>query len=96
MSTPAEFLAARNNNQCSTSIEEINRKAIKSKNTHGAPVRLQSKILAVIGDPTDDGRIYVAESAGTVRRVVLEVGETPPLLNKPYIHQKHLLTVNVR
>jgi len=66
----------------STSIEEINRKAIKSKNTHGDPIRLQSKLLAVVGDPTNDGRVYVAESAGTVRRVVLKVGENPPLFEQ--------------
>ncbi|MCJ1363959.1 hypothetical protein MMC16_003068 [Acarospora aff. strigata] len=51
--------------QTTTSIEEINRKAKKSKNTHGSPIRLQSKILAIIADPADEGRIYVAESAGT-------------------------------
>ncbi len=59
----------------STSQEDIQRRAIKSKNTSGDPIRLASKLLAVIADPAESGQIYVAESAGTVRRVVLEVGK---------------------
>lgn len=59
----------------STSLEESNRKAEKSSNTNGAPIKLLSKILAVAADPLSKESVYVAESAGTVRRVVLEVGE---------------------
>lgn len=59
----------------SHSLAETSRKALKSKNDHGSPIRLQSKILAIISHPADSGAIYVAESAGTARRVVLEVGE---------------------
>jgi hypothetical protein len=41
---------------------------------------LPSKILAVAEDPEDAGQIYIAEAAGTVKRIKLEVGQTsaPP------------------
>jgi hypothetical protein len=58
-----------------TSLQESNRKAAKSQNTNGAPIKLLSKILAIAADPSSTGSVYVAESAGTLRRVVLEVGE---------------------
>lgn len=61
--------------QTSHSLAETSRKALKSQNEYGSPIRLQSKILAIISHPADQGTVYVAESAGTVRRVVLEVGE---------------------
>jgi len=63
--------------QSSAALSEISRKAAKSKNSFGNPIRLPSKILAVIADPDDAGRVFVAEAAGTVRRVVLEVCKTP-------------------
>lgn len=56
------------------SITETRRRALKSKNAHGDPIRLQSKILAIIADPVHAGAIYIAESTATARRVVLEVG----------------------
>ncbi|KAL2041715.1 hypothetical protein N7G274_005499 [Stereocaulon virgatum] len=59
--------------QTSHSLAETSRKAFKAKNNHGNPIRLSSKILAVLADPSTDGAVYIAESAGTVRRVVLEV-----------------------
>lgn len=69
-----------NNNQSPTllysrtSISESSRKANKAQNTSGDPIRLPSKILAVIADPHDPGnRVYVAESAGVIRRVILDV-----------------------
>ncbi|KAI9792756.1 MAG: hypothetical protein M1835_007667 [Candelina submexicana] len=62
--------------QTETSIEETQRKAKKSTNNAGNPIKLSSKILAVAEDPTNPNRVYVAESAGTVRRVVLEVCKT--------------------
>ena len=58
----------------SHSLAETSRKARKSKNNHGSPIRLQSKILAIISDPIDTGAVYVAESAGTARRIVFDVG----------------------
>lgn len=47
-------------------------------NTNGAPIKLMSKILAIAADPFSSRSVYVAESAGTVRRLVLEVGEEEP------------------
>lgn len=49
------------------------RRAAKSGNTFGNPIKLQSKILAVVADPASSACVYVAESAGCVRRVNLEV-----------------------
>ena len=56
-----------------TSLEETARKSQKAHNNSGEPIVLPSKILAVEPDPRGAGCIYVAESGGTVRRVVLEV-----------------------
>ncbi|KAL2006037.1 hypothetical protein VTN00DRAFT_9691 [Thermoascus crustaceus] len=69
--------------QTTASLEESNRKASKSRNTNGNPIKLQSKILAVAADPVNSGSIYVAESAGTVRRVILETGEISAVFKGP-------------
>ncbi|KAI9785508.1 MAG: hypothetical protein M1839_009249 [Geoglossum umbratile] len=61
--------------QTETSLEETARKSQKAGNDNGKPITLPSKILAVEPDPRDIGRIFVAESGGTVRRVVLETGD---------------------
>ncbi|KAF2182713.1 WD domain-containing protein [Zopfia rhizophila CBS 207.26] len=61
--------------QTTSALEESARKASKSKNTKGEPVKLISKILAVAADPENERQIYVAEAAGTVKRIVLETGE---------------------
>ena len=50
------------------------RRAAKSGNKNGDPIILQSKILNVIADPFSEACIYIAESAGCVRRLNLEVG----------------------
>lgn len=50
------------------------RKAAKSGNTNGNPIVLQSKILNAIADPFSAECVYIAESAGCVRRVNIEVG----------------------
>jgi hypothetical protein len=50
------------------------RRAAKSGNKNGNPIVLQSKILNVIPDPFSAAAVYIAESAGCVRRVNLEVG----------------------
>jgi hypothetical protein len=60
----------------SSSLNEITRKGAKSKNTQGSPIKLTSKILAAIPDPQDDDHIYVAEAAGNVKRINIEVGQT--------------------
>jgi hypothetical protein len=59
--------------QTSDSIASSERKAAKAKNKHGNPIKLPSKILAVANDPFNEGAVYVAEAAGTVKRIVLEV-----------------------
>lgn len=59
--------------QTSESLATTERKAKKAKNKHGDPIKLPSKILAVENDPFDDGAIYIAEAAGEVKRIVLEV-----------------------
>ncbi|KAH8704024.1 WD40-repeat-containing domain protein [Talaromyces proteolyticus] len=69
--------------QTTASIEESGRRAAKAKNEHGKPIRLQSKILAVAEDPYSAGSVYVAESAGSVRKVALETGETLALYRGP-------------
>lgn len=50
------------------------RRAAKSGNKNGNPIVLQSKILSAIADPLSSHSIYIAESAGSVRRVNIEVG----------------------
>ncbi|KAJ5865705.1 hypothetical protein N7534_000258 [Penicillium rubens] len=59
--------------QTSASLDEQERKDAKSQNTNGNPIRLQGKILAAHPDPWNTGSIYVAQSNGTVRRIILAV-----------------------
>ncbi|KAG5996122.1 hypothetical protein E4U52_007286 [Claviceps spartinae] len=48
------------------------RRALKSGNKHGEPIEMKSKILAAVPDPASPlSSIYIAESAGCVRRVNL-------------------------
>ncbi|KAH7089783.1 WD domain-containing protein [Paraphoma chrysanthemicola] len=71
----------------SSALNETARKATKSKNTSGSPIKLPSKILAVVADPQDEDQVYIAEAAGNVKRVNLEsanvsatfAGPTAPL-----------------
>lgn len=58
----------------SASAAQRERKAGKAGNKHGDPVVMKSKILAAIPDPASPySSIFIAESAGFVRRVNLEV-----------------------
>jgi hypothetical protein len=50
------------------------RRAAKSGNKLGNPIVLQSKILNIILDPFSSSSVYIAESAGCVRKVNIEVG----------------------
>lgn len=59
--------------QTSDSLATVERKQAKSKNTHGKPIKFSSKLLALHPDPDDARAIYVAEAAGNIKRVVLEV-----------------------
>ncbi|TPX09954.1 uncharacterized protein E0L32_008801 [Thyridium curvatum] len=52
------------------------RKVAKSNNKYGNPIALKSKLLAAVLDPTSPATVFVAESAGSVRRVNLDVGST--------------------
>ncbi|KAJ4289556.1 hypothetical protein N0V90_010885 [Kalmusia sp. IMI 367209] len=58
-----------------SSLSETARKTSKSKNNKGNPVKLPSKILAVAADPHDHALIYVAEAAGTIKKLNPEVGQ---------------------
>ncbi|MCJ1433881.1 hypothetical protein MMC27_003246 [Xylographa pallens] len=69
--------------QTTDSIAETARKAKKSTNRHGSPIQLPSKILAVILDPTASNRVYVAEAAGTARRVELDTGHKTHIFRGP-------------
>ncbi|KAF2878360.1 WD domain-containing protein [Massariosphaeria phaeospora] len=55
--------------QTTSALNETARKDLKSKNTSGDPIKLTSKILAVALDPHNEGQFYVAEAAGTVKRI---------------------------
>jgi len=50
------------------------RRAAKSGNKNGNPIVLQSKILGAVEDPFSPACIWIAESAGCVRNVNVEVG----------------------
>ncbi|KAF7714087.1 Uncharacterized protein PECH_001968 [Penicillium ucsense] len=69
--------------QTTAALDEQQRKEAKSKNSHGDPIKLESKILAVLADPWNPGSVYVAQSNGIVRRVVLETGQTNALYKGP-------------
>ncbi|KAK5133378.1 hypothetical protein LTR08_007812 [Meristemomyces frigidus] len=60
--------------QTSSALATTERKDAKAKNKHGNPIRLPSKILAVVHGG-NEGAVYIAEAAGDVRRVVLETSE---------------------
>lgn len=51
------------------------RRAAKSGNENGDPIKLTSKILDVAVDPLSPNCLFVAESAGCIRKVNVEVGE---------------------
>lgn len=56
-------------------MENAERKREKSKNSNGGPIKLQSKILAITADPTRGDAVFLAESSGAARQLMLEVGE---------------------
>jgi len=69
--------------QTTSALNETARKATKSKNTKGKPIKLPSKILALSPDPQDGNHIYVAEAAGSVKRVNVETGEVSATFTGP-------------
>jgi hypothetical protein len=62
--------------QTSTSLETTERRAGKAKNKLGKPIKFASKLLAIHNDPFDERAVYVAEAAGELKRVVLEVEDS--------------------
>ncbi|KAH7411729.1 WD domain-containing protein [Phaeosphaeria sp. MPI-PUGE-AT-0046c] len=69
--------------QTTSALEETARKATKSNNTKGNPLKLPSKILAAVPDPQDDDQIYVAEAAGNVKRINIEAAEVSATFSGP-------------
>ncbi|CZR53924.1 related to TRANSCRIPTIONAL REPRESSOR RCO-1 [Phialocephala subalpina] len=59
------------------------RRAAKSGNKNGNPIVLQSKILSVIPDPFSPACVYVAESAGCVRKVNIETRDSKIVYRGP-------------
>ena len=59
--------------QTSDALASSERKTAKAKNQRGGPIKLPSKVLAVHG--ATDGSLYVAEAAGEVKKIDLEVCE---------------------
>ncbi|KAK6844620.1 transcriptional repressor [Apiospora arundinis] len=59
------------------------RQAAKAGNTNGSPIVLKSKILGAIADPSNPTSVLVAESAGSVRRVNVETGDTKQVYRGP-------------
>ncbi|KAF1990561.1 WD40 repeat-like protein [Aulographum hederae CBS 113979] len=69
--------------QTTASLSEIERRAAKSKNTAGDPIKFSSKILALLADPEDADVGFVAEAAAVVRRVRLESKNTSVAFTGP-------------
>lgn len=61
--------------QTTDALATSERKTRKSKNKHGDPIKLSSKVLAAVVDPFKANSIYVAEAVGEIKRVDLEVCE---------------------
>ncbi|KAF2736834.1 WD40 repeat-like protein [Polyplosphaeria fusca] len=61
--------------QTTSALNESARKASKSQNTKGNPIKLPSKILAVLADPENASQIYIAEAAGNVKKINIETDD---------------------
>ncbi|KAK6955365.1 hypothetical protein Daesc_003000 [Daldinia eschscholtzii] len=59
------------------------RRAAKAGNKNGNPIALKSKLLAAISDPTNPSSVFIAESAGSVRRVNVDTGDTKQVFRGP-------------
>ncbi|EGD91671.1 hypothetical protein H112_00777 [Trichophyton rubrum D6] len=69
--------------QTTAQLENAERKREKSENSNGGPIKLQSKILAIAADPTRSDAVFLAESAGTARQLILETGESAAVYKGP-------------
>ncbi|KAI9727022.1 MAG: hypothetical protein M1834_008548 [Cirrosporium novae-zelandiae] len=58
--------------QTTSSLETANRKKAKSGNKNGDPIKLRSKILALLPDPLDSQSVYVAESVGDIEKLNIQ------------------------
>jgi len=67
----------------SSALNEEARKATKSKNTKGSPIKLPSKILAVIPDLQDQDAVYIAEAAGNIKRVNVKSSQVSATFSGP-------------
>ncbi|KAH8899645.1 WD40 repeat-like protein [Thozetella sp. PMI_491] len=66
--------------------EKRERRAAKSGNKYGNPILLKSKILGAVADPrSPSSAILVAESAGAVRRVDVDEGNTSTVYRGPAV-----------
>ncbi|KAM0235394.1 hypothetical protein ACHAPO_005680 [Fusarium lateritium] len=60
------------------------RRAAKADNKNGEPIVMTSKVLAVVPDPASPlNSVFIAESAGAVRRINLETSETKTTYRGP-------------
>ncbi|KAH6657678.1 WD40-repeat-containing domain protein [Truncatella angustata] len=59
------------------------RQAAKAGNKNGNPIALKSKPLAAILDIDSPSALFIAESSGTVRRVILETQDTKQVYRGP-------------
>ncbi|OTA54937.1 WD40 repeat-like protein [Hypoxylon sp. EC38] len=59
------------------------RRAAKAGNKNGNPIALKSKLLAAIPDPANPSSVLIAESAGSVRRVNVDTGDTKQVYRGP-------------
>ncbi|KAI1780477.1 WD40 repeat-like protein [Hypoxylon cercidicola] len=68
-----------------TDAEQAKRERREAKvgNKNGNPIALKSKILAAVSDPTSPSSVLVAESAGSVRRVNVDTGDTKQVFRGP-------------
>ncbi|SPJ72893.1 related to transcriptional repressor rco-1 [Fusarium torulosum] len=78
--------SANRNNFFETDAVHVQRerKAAKAGNKNGDPIVMKSKILAAVPDPASPlTSVFIAESAGAVRRVNLETSETKTTYRGP-------------
>jgi len=70
---------------CSDSLETSARKLAKSKNKKGTPISLGAKALAVVADPYNSQIVYVADAAGRVRQINVQVNELKSCFNSLFL-----------
>lgn len=68
---------------CSSSLESDARRSIKSQNKAGNPIVLPTKVLAIARNPDASNSVYVAESAGVIKRVDLHTRDVTKTFRGP-------------